>query len=468
MRRRSRAGSERAKSRRRKTTTQKRRGLRDPSVADDKTQFDVAQFTRERDEALEREKATAEVLRVISSSPGELEPVFQVILKNATRICEAKFAELALFDGSNAFRWAAQVGTPPELIEFQKGRGLFQPLPGGQMDRVMRTRQVIHTADNAAEAVPMPSARFGGARSTVSVPMLKEQELIGIIHVYRQEIRPFTETQIALVQNFAAQAVIAIENTRLLNELRQRTDDLSEALEQQTATSEVLRVISISPGELEPVFNVMLENAVKLCGAKFGNMFLYDGKLFHSAAFYNAPQALLEFLQQRGPFRPPPGTSLDSVMQTKAVTHIADDAASANPSAPARLAGARTNFSVPMLKDDRLIGAITIYRQEVRPFPDKQIERVRNSARQAVIAIENTRLLNELRESLQQQTATSEVLRVISSTPGELEPVFQAMLANATRLCEASYGAMWLGEGGGFRVAALHGALPAAFTRQLQ
>ena len=213
-------------------------------------------------------------------------------------------------------------------------------------------------------------------------------------------------------------------------------------MEQLSATSEVLRVISSSPGELEPVFNVMLENAVKLCGAKFGNMFLYDGKLFHNAAFYNAPQALLEFLQQRGPFRPPPGTSLDRVMQTKAVAHIADDAASANPSAPARLAGARTNFSVPMLKDDTLIGAITIYRQEVRPFPEKQIALLQNFAHQAVIAIENARLLNELRELLQQQTATAEVLGVISSSPGALEPVFQAMLENATRICEAKFGVL--------------------------
>jgi GAF domain-containing protein len=233
----------------------------------------VTFLTRELAEAREQQTAASEVLQVISSSPGDLEPVFQAMLENAVRICEAKFGTLYRF-ADQAFDFAASVGTPPEFREFQRRRGRFQPGPDTPfLDRVMRTKQVSHTADEAAEAVSGPSAKLGGARSLVGVPMLKDDELIGAIIIYRTEVRPFTDKQIALVQNFAAQVVIAIENARLLNELR-------ESLQQQTATSEVLSVISRSPGELEPVFQAMLENAVRICEAKFGNLLLYEGNAF--------------------------------------------------------------------------------------------------------------------------------------------------------------------------------------------
>jgi len=204
----------------------------------------------------------------------------------------------------------------------------------------------------------------------ITVPMLKDNELIGAINIFRQEVRPFTDKQIELLTNFAAQAVIAIENTRLLNELRQ-------SLEQQTATADVLRVISSSPGELEPVFQAMLENAVRICEAKFGNLLLFDGKAFHSTAGVGLPPEFAEFQSQRGPFQPPLGTLLDRVMRTKQVSHTADAATDPDTvsSAPARLGGARSMITVPMLKDNELIGAINIFRQEVRPFTDKHSRR---------------------------------------------------------------------------------------------
>ena len=263
----------------------------------------------------------------------------------------------------------------------------------------------------------------------------------------RNEVNPFTEKQIELVTTFADQAVIAIENARLLNELRQRTADLTEALEQQTATSDVLRVISSSPGELEPVFQAMLENATRICDAKFGMLLRYDGEAFRFAAGVGMPPAFAAFEKERGPFRPVPASHLDRVLRTRQVSHTADYAAEGVLSPPVELGGARSTVDVPLLKNDELVGAFSIYRQEVRPFTDKQIELVKNFAAQAVIAIENARLLNELRqrttdltESLEQQTATSDVLRVISSSPGDLEPVFATMLENAVRICDAKFG----------------------------
>ena len=241
------------------------------------------------------------------------------MLANAVRICEAKFGNLFLIDGNNA-SWAAGVGTPPTLAQYFTQSTSFRPTPGSLLDRVMKTRQLSHSADDTAEAVVGAAARLGGARSSVCVPMLKDEALVGAIFIYRTEVRPFTDKQIALVQNFAAQAVIAIENTRLLNELRQRTDDLSESLEQQTATSEVLKVISSSPGELEPVFQAMLENATRICEAKFGTLFQFDGEAFRFAAEIGTPTAFAEFEKRRGPFQPLPGSQLDRVMQTKQVS----------------------------------------------------------------------------------------------------------------------------------------------------
>ena len=414
-------------------------------------------------QSLEQQTATADVLRVISSSPGELEPVFQALLENATRLCEAKFGLLHLYE-NEAFQLGAMHNAPPAFAEAIAQRGpSYRPGPLTPMSRVIATKQLAHVSDYAEEPAYKqrdPAAvrlvELAGARTVVVVPMLRELELIGVIQIYRQEVRPFTDKQIALVQNFAAQAVIAIENTRLLNELKQ-------SLEQQTATADVLRVISSSPGELEPVFQAMLENATRLCEANFGTLNLVDGHAYRTVAMHNAPPAFAEFIRRRGPFQPTPGTHLDRVMRTKRVSSTVDRTAEAVPGPAVTLGGARSIVAVPMLKDDVLVGVIFIYRQEVRPFTDKQIALVQNFAAQAVIAIENAGLLSELRDSLEQQTATSEVLRVISSSPGDLKPVFDTILGNATRICEAKFGTLQLYDSGGFRMKSMHNA-PRAYA----
>lgn len=423
--------------------------------------------SRELQEALDRQAATDEILRVISSSPGDLGPVFRAVLENATRLCEASFGILLRVNAGEV-RADAMLGVPEPFAEFWN-RGPQRPSEHTAIGQLLRTKQAVHILDvtaqpayRAGEPVIVAAVRLGGFRTFLAVPMLKGDEVMGVIAIYRQEVRAFSEYQVAVATHFAAQAAIAIENTRLLNELRQRTDDLSqrtddlsEALEQQTATSEVLKVISGSPGELESVFKAMLENATRICDARFGGIISFDGKLFLTVAELNYPERLREFLRDRGAFWPQPGSALERLVQTKAVAHIEDDAARPTPSATTTYGGARTTLGIPMLKDDQLVGAFFIYRQEVRPFTDKQIELVKNFAAQAVIAIENTRLLNELRqrtddlsEALEQQTATSDVLQVISSSRGELEPVFETMLRNAVNICEAKFGNIyrWNGE----------------------
>ena len=418
-------------------------------------------------ESLQQQTATADVLKVISSSPGELEPVFQAMLENATRICEAKFGVLSLSEG-DAFRAVAMHNAPPAYVELRRREPMFRPTGhmGASLARAVATKRAVQTADIADFlAADDPQARnfaaVTGARSIIIVPMLKDSGAVGAITIYRQEVRPFTGKQIALLTNFAAQAVIAIENTRLLSELRQ-------SLEQQTATSEVLGVISSSPGTLEPVFKAMLENATRLCEANFGILHLHEGGgTFSITAAHNAPPAFAELQRCEPLFQPSPQSAIGRVIATKGMVHIADYAEEPvykqrDPIAVrlVELAGARSLLSIPMLKEDELIGTISIYRQEVRPFTEKQIALVTNFAAQAVIAIENTRLLNELRESLEQQTATADVLRVISSSPGDLEPVFETLLANAVRICEANISTLFLAEQEGYRAAAMHNATP--------
>jgi GAF domain-containing protein len=443
--------------------------VRGPTIVELQEQLDIR--TRERDEALDQQAATAEVLKVISSSTGKLEPVFQTILENSITICEAKFGMFWLTEG-HSFRCVALHGTSPAFTELRRREPIFHPNPTllSPLGRIARSKQLVHVADCRAEQAYIEGdpgfvalVDLAGARTILVVPILRENELVGALNIFRQEVRTFTDKQIELVQNFAAQAVIAIENARLFSELRHRTDDLSESLEQQTATSEVLKVISSTPGELDPIFNAMLENATRVCEADCGVLFRLDGGVFRAAAMVGLPAAYAEDLQNKARRVDAP-TGLGRLARTRETVHITDLKAEryyreGNPQAVAAvdLGGIRTYLGVPLLKENELIGAILLYCREVRPFTDKQIELVKNFASQAVIAIENTRLLNELRESLQQQTATGEILTSISGSMTDAKPVFDAIVRNLLRLLGTRYAVVNLLQDGIIHLPAVDG-----------
>jgi GAF domain-containing protein len=339
-----------------------------------------ARLLSELREPLQEQTATSEVLQVISSSPGDLQSVFEAMLEKAVRICDAKFGNIYRCDG-DTFHLVATHNTPAAFAEARR-RSPFRANLETPFGRMIATKTAIQVANLAAEQVyternpwTVAGVELGGVRTILAVPMLKENELIGALTIYRQEVRPFADKQIALVTSFATQAVIAVENARLLNELR-------ESLQEQTATAEVLQVINSSSGDLEPVFASMLEKAVRICEANFGVLYRYDDAGFEPAALSNAPPAYANFVWSRGQFFPQTGNGLDRLLRTTVVVHTVDEAAEPVPTNSARLAGARSQVLVPMLREGKLAGAIAIYRQEVRPFSDKQIEAVNNFAAQ--------------------------------------------------------------------------------------
>jgi GAF domain-containing protein len=417
-----------------------------------------ARLITETREALEQQTATAEVLGVINASPGDLAPVFDTMLEKATRLCDADFGILWNFEGELAK--AGALHRVPEAYA-NMVRAPFRPSPESGPARMMRGESTFVVPDlrayppyEAGDALVRAIVDLAGARSVVITPLRKDGITVGAITIYRQETHPFTERQIALLENFAAQAVIAMENARLITETR-------EALEQQTATAEVLGVINSSPGDLAPVFQAMLEKALRLCDAAFGHLMIYDGECFSPAAAVGEQRAV-EWLRERGSARPGPSTTMERIRQGEHLIHIADAAdddtyRQGEPSrrAMVEIAGVRTLLSVALRKDDALLGAISVYRQEVRPFTNKQIALLQNFAAQAVVAMENARLITETREALEQQTATAEVLGVINSSPGDLARVFDAILEKAHALCGIAFGSLQLYEQGKVRAVAV-------------
>jgi len=447
----------RGKSAKRRASGPRARKTPTAGVSIASLQEQVATLTGKLKEAREQQSATGDVLRVISRSTFDLQVVLDTLVESAVRLCEAERGLVFRREGE-IYNSVAYYNYSPEFRTFHESHPIT-PGRGTTVGRTALEGKSVQIVDILAdpEYTFGEAQKLGGGRATLAVPLLRQGTPIGALSLQRTEPRPYSRKQIELVETFAAQAVIAIENTRLLSELR-------ESLQQQTATSEVLKIVASSTGGLKPVFATILENATRLCGAEFSLLYLSEGDVFRTVSLYGVPPAFAEQRRLNPILRPSPGTALGRVFATKQMAYIPDVMAEpAYQNDPLRratfldLAGARTVVCVPMLKDNQVVGAISIYRQEVRPFTEKQIELLENFAAQAVIAIENTRLLNELRESLAQQTATADVLKAISSSLDDLTPVFETIGQRAEKLCDAEISLISMVDGDLIRLVSISG-----------
>ena len=400
--------------------------------------------TTDLQETLEYQTAISDVLKVIGGSTFDLQPVFDTIVTTAAQLCEAGYANITIRE-NDGFRVVAGYSNLPDRPFWGIGRS-FPVDRNSITGRTVLAQQFVHLIDVTLdpEFALLESARRSGMRSILGVPLMRDGIVVGTLNLGRVQVRPFTGRQIDLIRTFADQAVIAIENTRLLTEQR-------EALDQQTATADVLQVINSSPGNLVPVFDAMLEKAMRLCGAAYGVLRSFDSEHLDTLASRGVPSEYAAFLAWNADLNKlganASTTSLTQALRTCQPTQILDvregiayKGGSPGSVAIADIGGARTILHVPLVKDLTSVGLFTIYRQEVRAFSDKQVALLENFAAQAVVAMENARLLTEQREALEQQTATAEVLQVINASPGDLAPVFDAMLEKALRLCEAAFG----------------------------